>query len=680
MADTGKDKRRRLFMRPARTAGQFAMIQPHRAIAQTAAPRKVADVKPQESRSVDATWQASAYDYAEQIGELGYAQHLRADAVATCGLTVMEIVEDDEGRITEVPTKDERALRVMDAFVGPQGGQAELLRRAALHLGIAGESYLVGIEPALPGDAPREATHGLVWEFLSTDEVKIDAGGKVTRRTDGTQAQNLPPDAYIARCWRSDARFSRRADSEMRRALNICAEIVTLSQMIGTITKSRLPHGLLFVPDELSFAAEDDEDTDDPDGGDPFIEELFKHLTTPISDPTSGAAYVPLVLRGAAEHGDKVKLIELVKPMDEWVKDLRDAALNRLYKTIDISPELVNGRSSLSGLGGGNVAAAIDIEFAVKHVFPVGRLLADFVTASYIQPMLEEFEDCSPDESHRFIVRFDPSAILSNDTLAADSASLYADGLLSGEARVTSAGFDPGQMPTEDEAKRRFLLRVVEGHMDLAPVLMPFIPGFEDVGEAIAKSKERPRRPAPGAGQATPPGPAASATPSAGDVVTARPIGSAPSAVAASAGPAGSALTDRLLVAADAAVERALEKVAGRVWTKATKSPGPTRDAAKAAPRGAVLTVLAPSDLVELGFDVEELLAGAWDSYAERARLWLAAEGWDAEAATITVRELVADLHRWTIASLHQPHSLGTSGIRVPEAVVAAVGRVSRAA
>ena len=59
---------------------------------------------------------------------------------------------------------------------------------------------------------------------------------------------------------------------------------------------------------------------------------------------------------------------------------------------------------------------------------------------------------------------------------------------------------------------------------------------------------------------------------------------------------------------------------------------------------------------------------------------WLAAEGWDAEAATITVRELVADLHRWTIASLHQPHSLGTSGVRVPEAVVAAVGRVSQAA
>ena len=32
----------------------------------------------------------------------------------------------------------------MHAFVGPQGGQAELKRQATLHLATAGECYLVG--------------------------------------------------------------------------------------------------------------------------------------------------------------------------------------------------------------------------------------------------------------------------------------------------------------------------------------------------------------------------------------------------------------------------------------------------------------------------------------------------------------------------------------------------------
>lgn len=652
-----------LFRRDNRRVADFAMIQPQRAIAKSSAPQRVGD-KPDQPSRVDRTWQSYAYDYVEQIGALGYVQHLRANAVAACELRPAELVPGEGGGTTAMPTSDPRVRRVLDAFVGPRGGQAELKRRAALHFGTAGETYLVGT----PADTDG-INLGILWEFLSTEELRIDAGGRVARKADGTTTRDLGEDCYVARGWRSDARFSDRADSEMRRVLNDCAEIVALSRMIQGGVRSRLPHGLLFVPDEMTFSRGDDEtgDLDDDDG---FIEELFKHLTEPVEDPGAAATLVPLVLRGKGEHADKLKLVELTKPLDDWMRVLRSDALARLIRGLDISPEIVEGKANLSGLGGGNVAGSIDNDFVFKHVVPIGELLADFLTYAYLRPMLEEFEGMSPEESARYVLEFDPSGIISNDDEAGSARALHDRDVISDVALVRANGFDEGDMPDDDELRRRIIMRLLFRAPQYAPQLLPHLPGFENLVLETPPDLDLgdPARPRdvvdtlPGDGPLDDPPPAP--TP----------------------GEAPAAIVERLATFADAALERAYERATTRLVSKAAKDPS-LRDRL-ANRRGEALALVSPGELAALGLSARSLLEGAWDRFDLRARAWIRAwidpyGGPDVdERAAHAAAAMVERLDAFATVNLHRALPLQPNGLRVPvdliENALSLVGQINR--
>jgi len=95
---------------------------------------QVKDLQPPAYRD---NWQNDAYSYTEAIGELGYAVNLKANTLAECRLFVEKRKPGtDEWEYTDDP----RALRVLRAFQPPQGEQPELLRQAAIHHEIAGES------------------------------------------------------------------------------------------------------------------------------------------------------------------------------------------------------------------------------------------------------------------------------------------------------------------------------------------------------------------------------------------------------------------------------------------------------------------------------------------------------------------------------------------------------------
>ena len=274
-------------------------------------------------------WQRDAFAYNEMIGEVGYLHNLTANLVSTCELRVVEEEWTPDGLLM-AESNDPRVTRVMAAFTGPQGGQKELKRRAALHLQIAGESYLLGTP--LTDEFSRPA--GFSWEFVSTEEVKVQAQGNrqiIRRNPTGVgdrDAGFIDVDAFIARLWRPDPRFSHRPDSPMRRVLPICRELVMLSEVVDSIAKSRLSSGLLFVPEEMSFGPiNETEGMDDTDDLDEFTETLVQHMSAPVEDRTSAAGLVPLVVRGAAEFGDKIRLVDLARNLDESYQTLRDELL-----------------------------------------------------------------------------------------------------------------------------------------------------------------------------------------------------------------------------------------------------------------------------------------------------------------------------------------------------------------
>lgn len=670
---TAKKKRRHLFSLASRQVGSYAMIQPHRAIAQTAAARKVGDARKdsearEANRRLDREWQTQAYDYVEQIGELGYAQNLRANAVAACDFRIVKTTVADDGTTVDEASTDPRAQRVMDALVGPQGGRRELYRRGALHVSVGGDSYLLGTEVTEQTDADARPSVvraqrpgqslGIVWEFLSTEELQIDTSGRVTRKTDGTAPQTVPDDCYIARCWRSDARFSGRPDSEMRRVLAVCREIITYSKMIEAATQSRIPQGLLFVPDDMSFRPEGSEDSDDDESPDEFLDELFEHLVTPVTQDGSAATLVPLVLRGPASSGKEIKLIELAKPLDKWVAELREAAILRLAKGLDIPPEIISGKSSLSHW----TAANLDRDFVVKHVIPVGNLLADFLTTAYLRPMLQTFEGMDATEASLFSLEFDPTEIMVREGEAEAARALHKDLALSDATLLRSNGFDEGDAPDDEELQRRVLLDLARTSPPADAVLyLGMIPGFEGIAgrlrDALPAAPTAPGAPA----AAVPEAPAAEPiVPASG---TPEPAQEPP---AADGGKLPYGIVDRLAVAADSAVDRAIEKATSRVLPRI---PG-GRDRAKRVGRGQALTVFTVADLDQAGITVDSLLEDAWEPFAAKARVWLTDFLGDARAVEAVIGELTSALHEHTAREFHRPPVRYENGLRIPDKLV----------
>jgi hypothetical protein len=453
-------------------AAEFAMIAPQSNLASvsSAALARIEswNVPPRKGHE----WQRDAFSFNELIGEIGYLNNLVANLVSTCDLRVVERRITPYGVEVEDST-DGRAARVMAAFTGPQGGQKELKRRAAMHLQIAGESFLLGTPLADKFDRPA----GFMWEFLSTEEIRVTAGkGKqqIKRNASGLSdgdAGFVDVEAFIARLWRPDPRYSMRADSPMKRVLPICRELVVLSEVVDSIAKSRLSSGMLFIPEEMSFGPiSETEAPNDSDDFDEFIGTLVEHMSAPVRDRTSAAGLVPLVVRGAAEFGDKIRLIELAQDLDVTYQSLRMELLDRLAKGLDAPPEIIGGKAGLNHWSSYNV----DADLIGKHVNPVGEMIAEFITVAYLRPMLSEFEHLSDEDVLRFELLFDSRILTSRQDEGPAATGAWDRMALSDATYLRANGFDMEDYPTDEERQRRLLEKVVlSDPRNFGPRLLP---------------------------------------------------------------------------------------------------------------------------------------------------------------------------------------------------------------
>jgi hypothetical protein len=417
-------------------------------------------------------WQRDAFSFNELIGEIGYLNNLVANLVSTCELRVVESRVGVDGLEME-ESSDPRAARVMAAFTGPQGGQKELKRRAAMHLQIAGESYLLGT----PLKDKFGMAAGFMWEFLSTEEIRVSGGQggqRIKRNASGlsdNDAGFVDVEAFIARLWRPDPRYSLRADSPMKRVLPICRELVVLSEVVDSIAKSRLSSGMLFIPEEMSFGPiNETEAPNDSDDFDEFIGTLVEHMSAPVRDRTSAAGLVPLVVRGAAEYGDKIRLVQLAQDLDSTFHDLRMELLDRLAKGLDAPPEIIGGKAGLNHWSSYNV----DADLIGKHVNPVGEMIAEFITVAYLRPMLAEFEFVSDEDVLRFDLVFDSRILTARQDEGPAATGAWDRMALSDTSYLRSNGFELDDYPSKDERKRRTLEKVLMADPGTyGPLLLP---------------------------------------------------------------------------------------------------------------------------------------------------------------------------------------------------------------
>ena len=429
----------------------------------------------QRRAGASSDWQGEAWEYYDAIGEVKYAFNLVASVVSRIRLYAAAVDNPAETPVSvrssnfidpRLAAAAERALARLDSAYG---GQAGLLRDAALNLSVSGECYLVQF-PAKAGTGTPES-----WDIRSTDELQVDSKNAymIIPRRDVTSAGRgghsnaikLPNQAFVGRIWRAHPRYSEEADSSLRGLLDLCAELLLLNRTFRATARSRLNAGALYLPDGLSVAAQgdpdypyDDENEINPgvtveEAEDEFEDQLIDAMTTPIRDEDSASAVVPLIIRGPAELGDKIKQFKFERSFDPALAQRADRVLERILQGLDVPKDVVTGLANVKYSN----ALQIDEALYKAHIEPLMLLIADAITVVYLRPALIA-SGFTEDDVKRICVWYDPSQVATRNDRAADADSGFDRMAVSMEAWRRAHGFSAADAPDAKELAIRLLI------------------------------------------------------------------------------------------------------------------------------------------------------------------------------------------------------------------------------
>ena len=438
--------------------------------------RAEADMFKQRRNAGSSMWQSEAWEYYDAIGEIKYAFNLVASVVSRIRLYPAVVSDPSEAPspIRNVEEYDQRlvaaAERAIARLDSAYGGQAGLLKDAALNLQVTGECYLTQVPERIGSGLPES------WDIRSVDEINTDAKGnyiitprrelKIGAATSGKPGViGLPKGAFIGRIWRAHPRFSEEADSSLRGVLDLCSELLLLNRTFRATARSRLNAGALYLPDGLSVAATPDPDYpyDDADGiyseptpeevEDEFEDQLIDAMTTPIKDEDSASAVVPLIIRGPAELGDKIKQFKFERSFDPALAARSDRVLERIMQGIDVPKDIVTGLANVKYSN----ALQIDESLYKAHIEPMMLLIADALTVVYLRPYLlaNGFTEADVD---RIVVWYDPSLVATRNDRAADADSGFEKMAISFETWRRAHGFAEAEAPSPTEVALRLLV------------------------------------------------------------------------------------------------------------------------------------------------------------------------------------------------------------------------------
>lgn len=429
--------------------------------------------------SASTSWQSEAWEYYDSIGEVKYAFNLVASVVSRIRLYAAAISNPNESPapIQDVGKVDERlaaaAQRALDRLSSAFGGQAGLLKDAALNLQVTGECYLVQLPERIGSGLPES------WDIRSVDELQVDAkgnyiinprrdvgGGNASFMSQGNKdAVLLPKGAFVGRIWRAHPRYTQEADSSLRGLLDLCAELLLLNRTFRATARSRLNAGALYLPDGLSVAASPDPDYPyDEEGNyneqfnpeeaaDEFEDQLIDAMTTPIKDEDSASAVVPLIIRGPAELGDKIKQFKFERSFDPALAQRADRVLERIMQGLDVPKDVVTGLANVKYSN----ALQIDEALYKAHIEPLMLLIVDALTVMYLRPYLVA-NGYSPDEVNNVCIWYDPSLVATRNDRAADADLGFDKMAVSYDAWRRAHGFAETDAPDPTEYALRLVI------------------------------------------------------------------------------------------------------------------------------------------------------------------------------------------------------------------------------
>lgn len=647
-------KRRRPQDQFARPSSGFAMQRPRRMQVQRPGGLvRVDEWKFDQGLYANVEWQRAAFGFYRTIGQIRKTENTKANTLAACRLRLKLKVGTDE--FVDPDPADpaaQAAARVFDAWVGPYGGNRELMRKFALLADTAGEAFMLGIPHGRGsnGDSPD-----LTWEFVSRQEIRGDRpeymNNKKGLMRDETgylslTARPVPPDAFIARWHNPDPQFSSEPDSPMRSVIPDAEEYVQLRAVVTGAIRQRMANGILLVPESASFGTFSDtyeQEGDDDDESDPLLVDLERHMGAPIRDRAHPSAYVPLIFFGDPADLKEVRMVDLSGDNRniDWATPLREEKLRMISESLDAPPETMTGRGDINHFN----IYSIDHELATKWVIPRGQELAEFVTAEYLRSMLVLYEGFTEEQASVWEIRFDSSNIEARADRGVTAIRLYDRRLLSGTATVTANNFQLDDMPSAEEVSYRVLVDMVLRRPELLAVtsvaealgLAELGVDVDELAERLLAGKD------PDLGQVD--GPRLRLPDDIADPRNSPDIGGdsessdmepvvqddpqVPSTPSAQSPERGMAAIDRLVrdltLVADGAADVGLKRATSRIvsFAKRRGTSEEMRARVSDTPSDRLLMVLSDDDLESLGTTSEALTEDMWTGFKSRATVFV---------------------------------------------------------
>lgn len=595
-------------------------------------------------------WQEDAWEYFDLVPEIKYSTWFLGNAMSKLRLFVA--TEDPDNPEAEpISVDDERSpisqavaeqamfeLERLSAGAGP-AGLGELLREANMNLEIAAEGWLIG-----RGERVNEETGEVIepesWTIRSISEVEAkdvaipgtDRKATMIVRDDPGDRNGTPLDPEYdtaIRFWQRHPRYSNLPDCAMRGVLDECETLLVLSRQARAESRSRLPAGILVTPSEFDYGTTADEtaaDDNEEAVGDPFLNALVLAMTEPIQDESSPAGLAPILARVPSAPGDNLKdrffHIDLARTTDEALDARIRTRIDRIARGLNLPVEVVMGHQQTTFAN----AEQVDQDTFEDHLEPRAVLLVDIVTGEFLRQQLREAFRTDggivpaeiEDEIRQVFAWYDASGLVAQPDLAAGADQALAQQMISAAAYRRVKGYAEDDAPDPEDLRDATLLSIVRSAPSLAPQLLPFVRGFEDVQIASPNAEGGP-----------PPEDVQAAIRQAFAAIE-MPVPAPLALIAAPKVPEDNPgrrlmeidrdLRSRLLVLADRTMTRALERAGNIVRSKTNGTA--TRELVRNVPSDRIPMTLGRSLVAQAGVNPEELLDGAFDAMEEQFLAW----------------------------------------------------------
>lgn len=384
-------------------------------------------------------WQDAAWHFYNTIGEYAYAVNWVGNLLSRAKLYATRDSGDGPRRL---PATDPASQYLDSLFLDAQG-KATALQQIGVHYTVAGEAYIVGTDDA-------DGDH---WEVVAASRISHQ---NETWVVDGIPLTGNP---LVIRIWRPHPVEKHAATSPSRAALPILSEIERLTMHVAAQVDSRLiSAGILFLPNEMTFAVIDEGGNVITGSSDLFVQTLQDVASRAIQNRDSAGALVPIVVSADGDSIDKAQHLTFWSELDNQAIELRTEAIRRLALSMDMPPEILTGQGDVNHWS----AWSIDESAIKSHTEPLLARIADDLAVGYLRSMLIE-DGMLPEEARAYGIGVDTTEMRLRPNRSQEALELWDRGVLNAQTLVEETGFKADNIQDDAEHQRWFLDKVASG-------------------------------------------------------------------------------------------------------------------------------------------------------------------------------------------------------------------------